>query len=509
MNIFKTAYKVNRENSDEIYKGFGFRHLSDATQYYVHPNNQSYNGTTTLCQPIGEAISLFSLLLIGISKQDSGITGDIWLNDDKDTAFLHVILSDDWRSNGVVESNIHAYRAFCDDESIIIAAYDENDILIAGNMEQLHPLYKLLPSFVVLLAKEINNDDDMNRIVFDYIEHPAADTFVNIHEDFYQNHKFDEYDVDYYDLKEYNLKEFSSYGSTYNIVKENKESLKEVIKTDIRKFDTTEFSDKQRSCIPGLGEEFVLPAELTGVCNAVVSGDSIAVLLHGPAGTGKTISCKLICRETNLPIMETVNCTENLDEFVLGKFIPEGEKIVFKESYVTKAIRDGGAIVFEEINFAKPAHLAFLNSLLDDNGFVRLDNGDNVRRHKNFRFFATMNLGYFGTKELNQALYNRFNSIVEIAALSDEAIKRMLTVRVPECSEFTDKILGVYHKIKKKIETEELDIVISPRNLENWARLAKYEGYLKAAEKTIIPVAKCDRTLEDTIRGILMLYKWM
>ncbi|MGN0179252.1 MAG: hypothetical protein ACI4DY_07420, partial [Monoglobaceae bacterium] len=125
------------------------------------------------------------------------------------------------------------------------------------------------------------------------------------------------------------------------------------------------------------------------------------------------------------------------------------------------------------------------------------------------RFFATMNLGYFGTKELNQALYNRFNSIVEIAALSDEAIKRMLITRVPECEDFTDKILGVYHKVKKKIEAEELDIVISPRNLENWARLAKFEGYLKAAEKTIIPVAKCDRTLEDTIRGILMLYKWM
>lgn len=62
MNIFKTSYKVKRNNSDEIYNGFGFRHLSDVTQYYVHPNNQSFEGTTTLCQPIGEAISLFALL---------------------------------------------------------------------------------------------------------------------------------------------------------------------------------------------------------------------------------------------------------------------------------------------------------------------------------------------------------------------------------------------------------------------------------------------------------------
>ncbi len=63
MNIFKTSYKVVRENSSEIYKGFGFKHLSDVTQFYVHPDNQSFMGTTTLCQPIGEAVILFAAML--------------------------------------------------------------------------------------------------------------------------------------------------------------------------------------------------------------------------------------------------------------------------------------------------------------------------------------------------------------------------------------------------------------------------------------------------------------
>jgi hypothetical protein len=119
-----------------------------------------------------------------------------------------------------------------------------------------------------------------------------------------------------------------------------------------------------------------------------------------------------------------------------------------------------------------------------------------------------MNMGYFGTKELNQSLYNRFHAIIEIAALSDAAITRMLSARVPECIPVMDKVLSVYHKLKKKIESEELDVVISPRNLENWMRMAKYEGYLAAAEKTLIPIAKCDRMLEDSIRGIIKLYKW-
>ena len=60
MKPCKAAYKIVRDNSSEIFKGFGFKHLSDATQYYVHPNNQSYKGTTTLCQPIGEAVMLMA-----------------------------------------------------------------------------------------------------------------------------------------------------------------------------------------------------------------------------------------------------------------------------------------------------------------------------------------------------------------------------------------------------------------------------------------------------------------
>ena len=301
-----------------------------------------------------------------------------------------------------------------------------------------------------------------------------------------------------------------SFRKSYQVITDNRDVAardRKMLRETVR-FPEDAFPEEYRSLIPALSSELVIQDSVRSICSAVTNGDIRAILFHGPAGTGKTISCKLVCQEIGLPIMEVINCTENLDEFVLGKYIPEDDRIVFKESYVTKAVRYGGAVVFEEINFARPQYLAFLNSLLDDNGFVRLDNGEVVRRHPNFRFFATMNLGYFGTKELNQALYNRFNAILELAALSDEAIARMLTARIPECADKVDKILGVYHKLKKKIDSEELDLVISPRNLENWARLAKYEGYIAAAEKTIVPIAKCDRAMENTIRGIIVLYKW-
>jgi hypothetical protein len=511
MNIFKISYKIVRENDNEIYKGFGFKHHSDATQYYVHPNNQSFKGTTTLCQPIGEALVLFSLLCTGVEKGGNNAIGDYFVNDDGNQVFLQVDVPEDWRQNGVIEPNIYRYEALIDKEKLTIASYDAMGRWIDGSMEHFQSLYKLLPAFCVLLARECRRNSDYGAMLLNFTENPAADAFANLHEDFYQAHKLDEYELNYSNLSGFDRGGLLSFRESYAVIAENKSQMKRTSEREIAimQFHEDAFLPEFRPLIPNMPPELIIPKVISGICSAVTGGDIRAVLLHGPAGTGKTISCKLVCQEIRLPIMDVINCTENLDEFVLGKFIPEEDRIVFKESFVTKAVRFGGAVVFEEINFAKPQHLAFLNSLLDDNGFVRLDNGEVVRRHPNFRFFATMNLGYFGTKELNQALYNRFNVILELAALSDEAIAKMLTARVPECTDKVDKLLGVYHKLKKKINSEELDIVISPRNLENWVRMAKYEGYLAAAEKTIIPIAKCDRAMEETIRGILMLYKWL
>jgi hypothetical protein len=259
-----------------------------------------------------------------------------------------------------------------EDDSIMFGAYDQGDSWINDKIEPLEKLYKLLPCFVVLLAREMELNSDFSLLVHNFIESPAADVFVNIHEDFYQNHKFDEYYLVYCEPPFFNPSKYTSYLSTYEAVRENKKRVQEKLEAGIVAFSSDSFQKEYLNLIPSLGEEFELQKELSSLCNAVRSSDCRAVLFHGPAGTGKTIACKLVCQSIALPIMDTVNCTENLDEFILGKYIPQGDKITFMESFVTKAVRFGGAVVFEEINFAKPQYLAFLNSLLDDNGLIQV-----------------------------------------------------------------------------------------------------------------------------------------
>jgi len=508
LELFKEAFKTVRKNGKDIYKGFGFKHLSDVTQYYVHPNNQSSTGTTSLCQPIGEALVMFLTMLKDIEGFGVSQLGDYFYKENKEVFYLNLLVPEDWHNAGVIDKSIFSYKAYLDMQNLVIAAYDKDKKFIQDDISPLSNLYKLLPAFMVLLAYEMENNEDFASLVHNFIESPAADIFVNIHEDFYQNHKQEEYTLQYCAPPYMHPERFTSYQDAFAIRFKNQQDIAKIQEKAPVQFPSGSFAEEYLSLIPDLPKEFVFQKTLYALSNAMQNGDTLSVLFHGPAGTGKTIACKMVCQAIKLPIMETVNCTENIDEFILGKYIPQGSEFIFQESYVTKAIRFGGAVVFEEINFAKPQYLAFLNSLLDDNGFVRLDNGEVVKRHQNFRFFATMNIGYFGTKDLNQALFNRFNAVVELPALPDDAIRLMLKSRVPICEPYIDKMLSVYHKLKTKIDNEELEIVLSPRNLENWARLAQYEGYVRASEKTILPIAKNDRTLEAAIKGIVFVYKW-
>ena len=115
-----------------------------------------------------------------------------------------------------------------------------------------------------------------------------------------------------------------------------------------------------------------------------------------------------------------------------------------------------------------------------------------------------MNYGYAGTRPLNEATYNRFNCVYKVDELPIEAIKNMLKARVPECTKMIPQMIQIYEKIKNLIKVMESDSGhISPRNLENWAKMAKYTGWKKAAECTILPCANFDEELEEEIKKIL------
>lgn len=513
-NIFQFSYNVARKNisnpkqyEKEIYNGFGLQHKSNTSGIYVSVLNRT--STSAVSQPIGEAITLLARIIQSIEK--SGPIAKFMSDRSSEKTYLEISLPQDYRDNGVVESDLYTYKVYRDKEDIYVGAYDSHGWLLTEPNDSVihyHPHHKLMAIFTLLLIEHKQIVPEFSQSLERFAANPCIEDFVRIHEDFYHMNKDNSYAVSYEDILTFNqsinkLKDKEIYNKVF---KNSKSSAPKPVV--IPKFDAKLFNDRQLAAIPVLPKELVLPANLKPFCVAVHDGAAVATLFHGPSGTGKSMLCKLICQAIGLPIMQTVNCSESLDEFIFGKYIPKDDKIIFHENPITEAVRSGGAVIFEEINFAKPQHLAFLHSLLDDNGMILLDDGTEVKRHPNFRFFATMNDGYFGTKELNQATLNRFNYTREIPELSDEAIRNMLKVRVPQYEKYVDQIITVYKGIKAKAEEEEIDITISPRNLENWVKIAQYEGFIAAAESTIIPVAKMDRKLESAIRGLINVHKW-
>jgi len=259
--------------------------------------------------------------------------------------------------------------------------------------------------------------------------------------------------------------------------------------------------------IPDLPDYMQIPDYLEDVRAALALGETRSLLLYGATGTGKTTNVKLICRDIKLPLISVINCTSGLDEMALGKFVPKGSEFIFFQSELSDAIEWGGAVVFEEINFGDPKYMSFLNSLLDDNGFVRLDNGKVIKRHPQFRFFATMNPNYEGTNSLNKALKNRFDDIEEVVQISDEDMINSILKEIKIEKGIVEAMIVVMNRIQSKIDNEELDTAISIRNIKNWAKRYLLVGNaLEASRKTVInPVSNFDHDLKKEIEDIVKM----
>jgi len=231
---------------------------------------------------------------------------------------------------------------------------------------------------------------------------------------------------------------------------------------------------------------------------------TVSHLEYGPTGTGKSTNCKIICKLLGLPVKSVINCTNGLDQYILGKYVPKGTEFEFITSPIVDAVRNGGAVIFEEINFGDPRNLIFLNSLLDDRGFITLDNGEKVERHPNFRFFATMNPGYSGTCELNLALKRRFGSKYYVPQLPDENLAELLEKEGVSDKNMQKEMITLFHKIAQKIEEEGREERVSPRALRNWAsEIRNGISFKTAAKNTILNVAKDDIPFRNFILDMI------
>ena len=105
-------------------------------------------------------------------------------------------------------------------------------------------------------------------------------------------------------------------------------------------------------------------------------------------------------------------------------------QVVFREGPVCACARLGGFGVLDEVNMAKNEALAVLHATLDHRRVIDVPGYERIQLDDAARFIGTMNYGYAGTRELNEALVSRF-VVVDMPVISDENLQKLLRRSFP------------------------------------------------------------------------------
>lgn len=164
-------------------------------------------------------------------------------------------------------------------------------------------------------------------------------------------------------------------------------------------------------------------AILRAATAAILSGKNL--LLVGEKSTGKNVLAENLAKLFQRPLWN-VSLHMSIDAAALiGDDSLRDGYVFFREGPITVASKVGGFAVLDEINMAKNEALAVLHSTLDYRRIIDMPGYDLIKIHPATRFIATMNEGYEGTRDLNEALLSRF-VVLKMPAMVESDLKQLI-----------------------------------------------------------------------------------
>ena len=187
---------------------------------------------------------------------------------------------------------------------------------------------------------------------------------------------------------------------------------------------------------------------------ALLAGKNL--LLCGPKATGKNVLCDNLAAVFQRPVWN-ISFHINMDaSWLIGADSYDGNKVVFRPGPVYLAAREGGFAILDEVNMARNEALAVLHSTLDHRRMIDVPGYEKIDVHPAARFIGTMNYGYAGTRDLNEALSSRF-AILQMPSISDTDLERLLKERFPKMrDQIRDQFTRLFLEIDKKAESAEI-----------------------------------------------------
>ena len=187
---------------------------------------------------------------------------------------------------------------------------------------------------------------------------------------------------------------------------------------------------------------------------AILSGENI--LLCGTKATGKNVLAEnlsaLLCRpEWDISFYLNTDAAT-----LIGTDTFRDGKVTFRRGPIYQCAEHGGFGILDEINMAKNESLAVLHATLDFRRIIDVPGYERIALSPCTRFIATMNYGYAGTRELNEALASRF-VVINMPVISRENLTRLLLSQYPELKgTYAEQFASLFQDLRQKCESSEI-----------------------------------------------------
>lgn len=187
---------------------------------------------------------------------------------------------------------------------------------------------------------------------------------------------------------------------------------------------------------------------------ALLQGENL--LLTGAKATGKNVLAENLAWIFGRPVYNVsfhVN-TDSGDLIGTDTFV--NNEVQLRKGSIYRCAQYGGFGILDEINMAKNDAVSVLHASLDYRRSIDVPGYDKIDIHEAARFIGTMNYGYAGTKELNEALVSRF-MVIDMPSQNEETLDYILSSKFPTLKENAKKQwIGLFMDLQLKAQNSEI-----------------------------------------------------
>lgn len=187
---------------------------------------------------------------------------------------------------------------------------------------------------------------------------------------------------------------------------------------------------------------------------ALLAGENL--LLVGAKATGKNVLAENLAYYFGR-VDWNVSFHVNMDAaMMLGSDTFRDGQVQFRPGPVYECASQGGFCILDEINMARNEALAALHSMLDFRRILDIPGYDRLKMHPATRFIATMNYGYAGTRELNEALASRF-AVIALPPANEDMLDSLLSKQYSQLpAKLRKSVIALFMDLQLKYQQGEI-----------------------------------------------------